>query len=310
MKFMTLPTILATAILLSGCGILQKNTTTVTVTDANNTTEAVSSQRQSKQNKTDKKSKKQKIRVSKSVTTQSQSTLATEVINDQILNGEWTINQVNGEKVTGDERPYVYFETSQSRFYGSGGCNLINGDYIIDGNKITFDNVLSTQRMCDNAPYEYHINYGLTQSVSYEFSHKGNEYYLSLYDKYNVKILELHKHNMDFLNGAWQIVSIDNNECDDESLKLVIDIPERKLHGNTGCNIVNGELLIDADKSNSIQFNQLITTMKSCHDQQREMTLLISLEEVDSAHQESDGYVTLTDKNGKCLLKLKKILLK
>ena len=83
-----------------------------------------------------------------------------------------------------------------------------------------------------------------------------------------------------------------------------------RLHGNVGCNIVNGMLLIDADKSNSIQFMQLITTMKSCPDQEREMAILIALEEVEQAQPVSDEMVVLADKNGKELLKLKKIEVK
>lgn len=304
MNNMTLSMVLASALMLSSCGIFQKNTTVVTVADSTTQPETVV---QPSTNKVTKKTKKQKSKIDtkKAVTTQPEQSF--KEISNENLEGEWTVNQVNGEKVTGDERPYIYFETAQSRFYGSGGCNLINGDYAISQNKIEFSNMLSTQRMCDNAPFEYQINYGMSQVATYKVSQSGNETYLSLYDKYNVKVLELRKHNMDFLNGAWQIIKVENEKCDDQSLKLVIDIPELRIHGNVGCNIVNGQLLIDADKSYSIQFMQLITTMKSCPDQEREVAILLALEEVEQAHAENENVVILTDKNGKELLKLKKI---
>ena len=306
MNNMTLSMVLASALMLSSCGIFQKNTTVVTTADSTAQSETVV---KPSTNKVAKKSKKQKSKVDtkKAVTTQ----LAQQavVISNEVLDGEWTVSRVNGEKVTGDERPYIYFETAQSRFYGSGGCNLINGDYVIDQNKIEFTNMLSTQRMCDNAPFEYQINYGLSQVATYNVSHEGNETYLSLYDKYNVKVLELRKHNMDFINGAWQIIEVGKEKCDDESLRLVIDIPELRIHGNAGCNIVNGQLLIDSDKSYSIQFMQLITTMKSCPDQEREMAILLALEEVEQACPENENVVILADKNGKKLLKLKKIVI-
>ena len=49
---------------------------------------------------------------------------------------------------------------------------------------------------------------------------------------------------VDFINGAWQIIEVGKEKCDDESLRLVIDIPELRIHGNAGCNIVNGQLLM------------------------------------------------------------------
>ena len=55
---------------------------------------------------------------------------------------------------------------------------------------------------------------------------------------------------------------------------------------------------------------QLITTMKSCPDQEREMAILIALEEVEQAQPVSDEMVVLADKNGKELLRLKKIEVK
>ena len=226
------------------------------------------------------------------------------------LEGEWTVSIVNGEKVTGDERPFIYFETAQSRFYGNGGCNVINGSFELDGNKLVFADMLSSMRMCENAPFEYQINYALSQAATCKIVQKGNETYLSLFDSAKTQIMELRKHNMDYLSGVWQIVGVSGEECDDEALKLVIDIPEMRLHGNVGCNIVNGMLLIDADKSNSIQFMQLITTMKSCPDQEREMAILIALEEVEQAQPVSDEMVVLADKNGKELLKLRKIEVK
>lgn len=36
--------------------------------------------------------------------------------------------------------------------------------------------------------------------------------------------------------------------------RLVIDVPEGKVHGNTGCNILNGSLETDMEAANSISF--------------------------------------------------------
>lgn len=308
MKFMTLSVVLASALVLSSCGIFKKSTKEVAADQSSAKVETVAQPKTSK-SKSFWKPKKKTIKIDASQAVKTTQEVAVTVTPEEI-EGEWTVSTVNGEKVTGDERPFIYFETAQSRFYGNGGCNVINGNFSLDGNKLVFTDMLSSMRMCENAPYEYQINYALSQAATCKIVQKGNETYLSIYDKAKTKIMELRKHNMDYLSGVWQIVGVSGEECDDEALKLVLDIPEMRLHGNVGCNIVNGLLLIDADKSNSIQFLQLITTMKSCPDQEREMAILIALEEVEQAKSVSEEIVVLADKNGKELLKLRKIEVK
>ena len=308
MKFMTLSVVLASALVLSSCGIFKKSTQVVAAEGSSAKVETVANTTANKTTKTKKKSKKKTIKIDVSQATSTAEQVV--AVTPEQLEGEWTVSIVNGEKVTGDERPFIYFETAQSRFYGNGGCNVINGSFELDGNKLVFTDMLSSMRMCENAPFEYQINYALSQAATCKIVQKGNETYLSLFDSAKTQIMELRKHNMDYLSGVWQIVGVSGEECDDEALKLVIDIPEMRLHGNVGCNIVNGMLLIDADKSNSIQFMQLITTMKSCPDQEREMAILIALEEVEQAQPVSDEMVVLADKNGKELLKLRKIEVK
>lgn len=229
-------------------------------------------------------------------------------ISDNILNGEWTVAEVNGAKVTGEEnRPYINFSVAEKRFYGSNGCNILNGDFVVKGTELSFENVIATQRACHEAPFEYEINYTIGQVKTYMVDRIGNEYYLSLFDTNKVQVMVLRKHNMDYLNGAWQVMTIDNESCDAEGVQMVIDIPELKLHGNTSCNIVNGQLLIDPDKENSIQFHQLISTLKSCPNQSVETSFLVALEKVESAKKGEGDTVLMYDKNGTIVLVLKRI---
>ena len=218
----------------------------------------------------------------------------------QALNGEWTIQEVNGEKVSGDERPYINFESASGRFYGSNGCNIINGDFIVKaGNKIEFANLISTMKMCENAPFEMLINTGIAQATSFTLDKKGNESYLEL--KSNSKstpLLVLRRHNLDFLNGAWRVITIDGHRVTAANMKFVIDINELSIHGNAGCNIMNGQVIIDPDSPNSIQFGNLITTRMMCPDQQQETEFLVALEEVTNCVNLGNGRVELRDRAG------------
>ncbi len=230
-------------------------------------------------------------------------------LSKKLLNGEWIIYKVYGKKVnSGDERPYINFSVAENRFYGSNGCNIINGDFIVEqGDEISLSNIITTQRYCADAEYETEINKAINEVKSYSIEQRGNEYYLTLHDENNSKIMTLRKHNMDFLNGAWRVISISDKKCDDESVQLLIDIPELKIHGNTGCNILNGTLYIDPDKENAIQFQQIITTRMACDKQKHETAFLIALEEVDVCRRGKDNTAIMYDNDNNVVLVLKKI---
>lgn len=72
---------------------------------------------------------------------------------DFTINGEWTIYSVRGNVVTGEERPYITFDLPAKRFYGSNGCNIINGDLLSEAqDSLRLENIISTMRMCQDAP--------------------------------------------------------------------------------------------------------------------------------------------------------------
>ena len=292
--------------LLTSCSVFKNETTVVSA--GNQTTQTKSTTKTT--NKTAKKNKKSSSKplMPKEEAGQVEKQHYAVAVSDNILNGEWTVAEVNGAKVTGEEnRPYINFSVAEKRFYGSNGCNIINGDFVVNGTELSFENVIATQKACHEAPFEYEINYTMSQVKSYMVDRIGNEYYLSLFDANKVQVMVLRKHNMDYLNGAWQVMTIDNESCDGEGVQMVIDIPELKLHGNTGCNIVNGQLLIDPDKENSIQFHQLISTLKACPNQSVETSFLVALEKVESAKKGEGDTVLMYDKNGTVVLVLKRI---
>lgn len=309
-RTLILSIITASSLVLTSCALFQDNTKVTTVNNQSEIQKNSRQQNYSNNQTIDKKNKNKnkKQKKGKTNTIPSQHNASKYYATPELINGEWTIIEINAQKIEGEERPYLYFETEHNRFYGSNGCNTLNGDFLLEENKLTFGNVISTQKACHDAPYEYQINYALSQSATHAIERKGNEHYLSILDANGTKILVLRKHNMDYLNGHWQVTKIDGKKCDDKEVQLVIDIPELKLHGNTGCNIVNGQLYIDPDKENSIQFQQLITTRRACPNQSQETSLLVALEETESAKcTENDDIIIFYSKKGNEVLRLKKI---
>lgn len=228
---------------------------------------------------------------------------------EKIIGGEWTIYKVGNNKVTGENRPYINFNFADSRIYGSNGCNIINGNFAVsENNGLRITDVISTMMSCPDAVYEQAINRALDAVTSYRVSHKGHEYYMDLMNG-DTQLMTLRKHNMDFLNGTWQVVEIEGTKYDNPDLEMVIDVQELRLHGNTGCNIVNGKLLIDPDKTTSIQFNDLATTRMMCPPEtmQVETAYLVALEKVEYAHKGRNNTVQLLDKNNKPVMTIKRV---
>ena len=226
------------------------------------------------------------------------------------LAGEWTIYSVGGNKLTGESRPYINFDNENHRFYGSNGCNIINGNYAEGSHaSLKLSNIISTMMSCPDADYEQAINNALDAVSSYTLLKKGNEYYLDLKNDKKVSIMMLRKHNMDFLNGTWQVSDINGVTYNNADLEMVIDTNELKLHGNTGCNIVNGSVYIDPDKSNSVQFLNLITTRMGCSEEKlkAETAMLVALESVEYAKRGRNNTVVMYDKGDHAIMVLKKV---
>ena len=224
------------------------------------------------------------------------------------LDGEWNIDNVNGQKVTGEERPFITFDLSQGRIYGNNGCNIVNADAVTGkGNKLQFTGMMSTQKYCANAPFEHLINTTLDQVRSYKISRYGHEYYLDLFNDRGHLIMVLRKHNMDFLNGAWRVTAINGQPNSNEGVQFVFDLPEKKIHGNAGCNIINGEITIDPDVTNSVQFSNIASTRMMCPDIATETAVLVALEETEKAFAKSDDTVTFVNHAGAPVLQLIRI---
>ena len=238
--------------------------------------------------------------------------VGTDVPADFSVNGEWTIYSVRDNVVTGEERPYITFDLAARKFYGTNGCNIINGDLNLgEGTSISLDNIVATMKMCADAPFEYLINLAVSEVRSYGVRQEGSVTFLDLRDAEGKIVLVLRRHNMDFLNGAWKITDLNGEPLvpveGEEQPTMTINIPDLKIHGTTGCNIFNGALFIDPDKTDSMQFIDIATTRRGCPPNAHETDLLLALEEVETARPLSDTSIAMYDVDGKELFKMQKI---
>lgn len=228
----------------------------------------------------------------------------------EALSGDWAIETVLGKKAVGETAPFIKFVTGENRIYGNNGCNIINGHYSVDASakKISFSNLAATMMLCaENNITDAEIGEALGLTVAYTLE-EGNddESILRFYDAGGRVVMELMHRDFHFLDGTWAVTAIDGEKVNIEGMKIALDVDEKRLHGNTGCNIINGELETDMDAANSISFSKIGMTRMACPDSGWETRMMVALEEAVTAKKVSADEVEFIGSNGKQVMLLRK----
>ena len=111
------------------------------------------------------------------------------------------------------------------------------------------------------------------------------------------------------LAGKWMIVEADKQAIADnmENQPFVeFNLDEKRLHGNAGCNVFNGEFLVDEAAPTAIAFPQVITTMMACPDMDVEGRILKALNEVRTFGVLADGAVGFYNESNDLVLVVKR----
>lgn len=223
------------------------------------------------------------------------------------LKGDWAIETVNGKNAIGEEKPFIKFAPEQKRIYGNNGCNVINASYVYNqaDSTLMFKDVVSTMKACPLPGItDYEINHALESTRNYSWRLDDSRHYLSFYTADGREVMTLMHQNFEFLNGTWLVKAIDETAVNNPDMKLVIDIAEGKVHGNTGCNILNGSIETNMDTPNALSFQGIITTRMACPEPNHETQLIVALEEATYARPVSPTRVLLMDNNDQIVLDL------
>lgn len=276
---------LSVTALMTGCNILKKSGTTVNSENS----------------------------VVKTTSVTNQTATPTRPVTDEFL-GEWSVTEIYGEKVAvnGENHPKLTFQLSEDipgalMVIGFNGCNYLNGTWKVTTAGIEPSGAFaSTMRSCPDAPYEFTMNKALDQVTGYAF---GPNSTLELKDETAGTVMKLRKRLLSFLNGAWKVDAIKGVKVPaSANIKIVIDVDECKIHGNAGCNLLNGTIVVNLDKGDGIEFKDLATTRMMCPDMATEQQFLLALEEVDTAVQgATTDQAVMKDSQGKIVLTMHRI---
>ena len=120
----------------------------------------------------------------------------------------------------------------------------------------------------------------------------------------------LKRHNLDLLNGAWLVKEIDSENVSEHNMRVVVDAVMQTIHGDTGCNIINGIITLDPSKDMAIQFEDLHSTEHDCEAIDFETALLLALESTESCKRINQNEMALLDNKGNIVLVLQRINLR
>lgn len=210
----------------------------------------------------------------------------------QAVSGEWSVTSIGDSILDVEQLPVVSLQipvnpTAENintlLCYANGGCNTINGQFTIGTNNtlVPSGEFISTMMMCPDPNFDLLMGQAFSKTKKYNLSDTGEESTMQLYDANGKKLMELRKHDIAFLNGAWRVTSIEGQPIAPEvGMEMVIDLPEHRVHMNAGCNIVNGSIDPVMDIPAGIKFSNMAATRMTCPNIELEYLLLQNLEKV------------------------------
>lgn len=245
--------------------------------------------------------------------------LQTETLINSVIYGKWTVADAGGKEVApaadGEERPYVTFDSTATnpfilKVYAFTGCNTLNGRVALtsEGRLAKMGEFASTLRMCPDAQAEPAIINAFNTVARYRIEHIAGSYILYFYNAEGANTMVLRKSDMGFIDGAWNVDRINPIDIkpDDmpEPMRLVFDMTEGRLHGNTGCNVLNATLATNINVRNSLTITNPATTRMACPNAGLEQQLVNALAKVAKAEKGRRGTVNLLDAAGNTVITL------
>lgn len=231
------------------------------------------------------------------------------------LNGEWNIVEINGTAVqpaTGNQLPSIGFDTSTGRIYGNSGCNRMMGsfDNTVKAGTINLGEVATTRMYCPDMTMEQNVINTLKNVRGYRkmsnnriaLTNSMNRPVMILTTKVDLSVIPS-------LEGEWKITEAKGQVIPtglERQPFLAFDTTKKSIHGNAGCNMLNGGFTTEVNNPRAIAFPAVAATMMACPDMSIERKVMDALNEVKSFSILTDKTAALYDENGNMVMSLMK----
>lgn len=240
---------------------------------------------------------------------------AKEVVSLGVLNGEWNIIEINGSAVVpgaGENFPYIGFDEPAGQVYGNSGCNRMAGSFERNTKpgELHLSIIAGTRMMCPDMTTEQNVlnalkyvkGYKKTKTDKIVLTKAGNRPVIVLAPRESVALISS-------LDGEWKIAGIRGEAIPSDLEKepfISFDLNTKRIHGNAGCNMINGGIITDDSNPRSLSFPAVAATMMACPDMEVEGKVLNALNSVKLFDVLADKSVGLYSEDNTLLLLLKK----
>jgi len=215
------------------------------------------------------------------------------------LEGEWNVVELAGQSVNTKQQPFIGFDTREMRVYGYGGCNRLMGsfEWSDESARMVMDKLASTMMACPDMEQEKALSHALSLTKKVK---RGDTDQILLCDSLNQPLAKLNRRcfmmPLSDLQGIWDVVKV-NGEVLPDSMEnrpfFSLDITEKTLSGNAGCNQMNGKFKTLEKPSNSLVFLPISSTRMTCPNIETEFEVLAALKEVTTFGMLPNGHVGL-----------------
>lgn len=230
------------------------------------------------------------------------------------INGEWSIVEINGSAVvpaSGQEYPFIGFETTTGKVYGNSGCNRMMGSFDprLEPGVLNLSQMAGTKMMCQNMTTERNVLNALKNVKGYK--KVGKKIALTNSRNRPIVMLETKKVTTKVANleGEWKITEVNGQPIPtdlDRKPFLSFDVEKKRVHGNAGCNMINGGYITEDNNPMSISFPAMAATMMACPDMTLEKKIMDALNIVKTYDIFNDKSVGLYAESGELVIRLSK----
>ncbi len=229
------------------------------------------------------------------------------------LSGEWHIVEVNGAPLkvgANQETPFIGFDTETGQMFGYSGCNRMMASFDVNTKpgKLDLGSVGSTRMACPDLSLEHSILTALADVKAFKKEKDDRIALCSETDKALLLLEKIPPFTVSDLAGKWLITEVDGEPVSagmENQPFIEFDVEANRIHGNAGCNIMNGEFKADASDPTVLSFPGVITTMMSCPDMDVESKIIAAVNSVQSFAKVPGG-VGLYNGEGQLVLVIEK----
>ncbi len=164
---------------------------------------------------------------------------------------------------------------------GSGGCNTFSGTYTLDGDTISFSEIVSTLMLCEGTGDQETAFFNALESAT---RYEVTDYQLTIWHSDDQQLTFIPDPAGALVGTQWQLLSYAETPVIANSMVTLEFRADNQVVGSGGCNDYGGGYLIEDD--GVISFTDLISTLMACGDD----TITLQEQEYLNALQTATGF--------------------